>query len=65
MKTVQIVIVRGAEGASLQVWGKDGGKRVSGPKAWGNPYNKPSHVFTVNATELIEAIEALALEATP
>ena len=62
MKTVEIVVVNGAEGKSLQVWGKHGGYRMCGPKAWGNPHNKPMMQFTVDADELIEQINKHAEE---
>lgn len=67
MRFVEIVVVKGAEGPSLHLWGKDGGKRLAGPKAWGNPYNEPAYKFTVDVDELIaEATEhAQESKATP
>ena len=53
MRTVEIVVVKGAEGPSLQLWGKDGGKRMAGPKAWGNSYNVPTYRFIVDVDELV------------
>lgn len=34
MKKVEIAIVKGSEGFSLQIYGKHGGLRFDGPKAW-------------------------------
>lgn len=65
MRLIQVAVVAGAEGASLQVWGPDGGKRVAGPKAWGNPYNKPQHLFTLGADELMKAIAENSYEDEP
>lgn len=56
-RLIEIAIVQGAEGPSLQVLGKTGGRRVAGPKAWGNVYNKPVFTFIVNSKELIAAIK--------
>ena len=56
MKLVKIAVVQGAEGPSLQVLGEHGGERVAGPKAWGNPYNKPIAEFEVDAKELVRVI---------
>lgn len=50
-------VVKGAEGPSLQVLDKKGsGERVAGPKAWGNPFNKPVFSFEVDANGLVAAI---------
>ena len=59
-RTIQVVVVSGADGKSLQLWNKNGGKRIAGPKAWGNPYNKPLASFTVDADELMKSIDRLA-----
>ncbi len=64
-KKVEIVVVRGAEGPSLQVWGENGGKRIAGPKAWGNPYNKPLCRFVVDAEEMIAAVQEFAADDAP
>jgi hypothetical protein len=64
-KYVDIVVVRGAEGRSLQLWGKSGGRRLAGPKAWGNPFNEPEHKFRVDADELIEMARQHAFEPEP
>lgn len=63
-KFIDVCVVGGAEGASLQICGPTGGTRVVGPKAWGNAYNKPAHTFTVAADELIAAINDDAYEVT-
>ena len=54
MKEVEIAIVKGSEGYSLQIWGKGGGYRFAGPKAWGNPLNEPLVTFKVNWTLIFE-----------
>jgi len=59
-RTIQVVVVSGADGKSLQLWNKDRGKRIAGPKAWGNPYNKPLASFTVDADELMKSVDRLA-----
>jgi hypothetical protein len=59
-RMIQVAVVSGAEGKSLQLWNKYGGKRIQGPKAWGNPFNKPLAIFTVDADELIKSIDRLA-----
>ena len=56
MKVIDIHIVNGAEGPALLILGETGGKRVSGPKAWGNPFNKPTYTFIVDANEIIQVI---------
>lgn len=56
-KLITINLVRGSEGYSLQIIDSTGsGYRIAGPKAWGNPLNKPTASFIVNANELINAI---------
>jgi hypothetical protein len=60
-RTIQVVVVSGADGKSLQLWNKDRGKRIAGPKAWGNPYNKPLASFTVDADELMKSVDRLAV----
>ena len=62
MKFIDVEIVRGAEGPSLQICGPNGGTRVAGPKAWGNANNHPVHTFTVGVDELIRAIQSDAYE---
>jgi hypothetical protein len=58
MAKIMVNIVRGREGNSLQITDNKGnGFRVAGPKAWGNPYNKPFASFEVDAEELIECIK--------
>lgn len=61
-KKVEIALVKGAEGYSLQVWGKNGGCRYAGPKAWGNPYNKPTATFEVELEDFIKCLEQNAYE---
>ncbi len=59
MKKVKIHIVNGSDGYSLQVLELDesSGIRALGPKAWGNPYNKPTIVFdNVDAEQLCKDI---------
>lgn len=54
---INIDIVKGSEGSSLQIKDNNGsGYRIAGPKAWSNPLNKPTHSFTVNSKELIDII---------
>lgn len=62
MKKVQIAFVKGNEGYSLQIWGKDGGYRYAGPKAWGNPYNQPEEVFEVELEDFIKYLEQNSYE---
>lgn len=63
MKKVKIHIVNGSDGYSLQVVGENIGIRALGPKAWGNPYNKPSIVFdNVDAEQLCKDIIDVAKE---
>ena len=63
MKKVEIALVKGAEGYSLQVWDKDGdGIRYAGPKAWGNPYNRPTATFEVELEDFIKCLEQNAYE---
>ena len=62
MKKVQIAFVRGNEGYSLQIYGKTSGYRYAGPKAWGNPYNKPTAEFTVDVEDFIKCLQHLAYE---
>lgn len=56
MKRIEIAVVLGTDGPSLQVLGLHGGVCVYGPKAWGNPHNHPEHKFVCDADELIRAI---------
>lgn len=58
MSKIRIDLVKGAEGYSLQVQGLQYGYRIAGPKAWGNPYNKPTASFEINADELISCIQS-------
>lgn len=62
MRTIEIAVVKGSEGYSLQLWDKSGGYRVAGPKAWGNPYNEPTATFTVDADELIRLVNSMAVD---
>ena len=64
MKVIDVAIVSGAEGYSLQICNKSGGTRVAGPKAWGNAYNHPTAEFTLSADELIAAINNEAYDPT-
>ena len=61
-KEVEIAIVKGNEGYSLQIWGKSGGYRFAGPKAWGNPLNKPLVTFKVDLEEFIKELNIQAYE---
>ena len=63
MKKVTIDLVKGAEGYSLQIIGKDLGYRYQGPKAWGNPYNKPTASFEVDLEDFIECLKKYAYDA--
>lgn len=63
MKKVQIALVNGSEGFSLQIWDKDGsGYRYAGPKAWGNPTNKPTAKFEVELEDFIKCLEQNSYE---
>ena len=62
MKKVEIAFVKGSEGYSLQIWGKSGGYRFAGPKAWGNPLNKPTATFIVDLEEFIRELNIVAYE---
>ena len=62
MKKVEIAFVKGNEGYSLQIWGKSGGYRFAGPKAWGNPLNKPIASFVVDLEEFIRELNIQAYE---
>ena len=63
MRKVIIDFVRGSEGYSLQVVDKNGsGERFAGPKAWGNPYNKPTASFEVDVNEFIECLNRIGYE---
>lgn len=63
MAKIMVNIVRGREGSSLQITDKHGnGYRVAGPKAWGNPYNKPFITFEVDADEFIKLINGCCYE---
>ena len=63
MKLIRINLVRGSDGFSLQILNDNGsGYRIAGPKAWGNPYNKPTAEFVLDVDELIETINKLAYE---
>lgn len=57
MKKVKVNIVKGSEGFSLQIIGKNGGYRFQGPKAWGNPYNEPIVSFEVDLEEFIKCLK--------
>lgn len=61
-KKVEIALVKGVDGYSLQVWGKNGGYRYAGPKAWGNPYNEPTATFEVELEDFIKCLEQNAYE---
>ncbi|HAV90181.1 MAG TPA: hypothetical protein DCW44_02770 [Eubacterium sp.] len=63
MKKVQIAFVKGNEGYSLQIWNKNGGGyRYAGPKAWGNPYNKPTETFEVELEDFIKCLRQNSYE---
>ena len=62
MKKVTIDLVKGAEGYSLQIVGKDSGYRYQGPKAWGNPYNEPTASFEVNLKDFIKYLKKYAYD---
>lgn len=63
MKKIVISLVRGSEGYSLQLTDKNGnGCRYAGPKAWGNPYNKPTAQFIVDTEDFIKCIEQNSYE---
>jgi len=62
MKKVTIDLVKGAEGYSLAIVGKDSGYRYQGPKAWGNPYNKPTASFEVNLKDFIKCLKKYAYD---
>lgn len=62
MKKVEIALVRGSDGFSLQIWGKGGGYRYAGPKAWGNPFNKPTAKFEVDLEDFIKCLNDNAYE---
>ena len=62
MRMVYINLVRGSEGFSLQITNEYGGERYAGPKAWGNPYNKPTASFKVDVDDFIKALERNAYE---
>lgn len=63
MKKVRIAFVKGNEGYSLQIWDKDGsGYRYAGPKAWGNPFNKPEKVFEVELEDFIKCLKQNSYE---
>lgn len=62
MKKVEIAFVKGSEGYSLQIWGKSGGYSFAGPKAWGNPFNKPTASFVVDLEEFIRELNIQAYD---
>lgn len=63
MKKITIDLVKGSSGYSLQLKDKEGnGERYAGPKAWGNPYNKPTASFKVDVDDFIKALERNAYE---
>ena len=57
-KVIDINIVNGSSGFSLQISDNKGfGYRVVGPKAWGNPFNKPLVTFkNVDVDNFIEKL---------
>ena len=58
MKKVMINLVKGSDGYSLQITDNDGnGRRYAGPKAWGNPYNKPDASFEVELEDFIKCLK--------
>ena len=58
MKKVIINLVKGSDGYSLQITDKQGnGTRYAGPKAWGNPYNKPTASFEVELEDFIKCLK--------
>lgn len=63
MKKVTIKIVKGSNGYSLQIVDRDGsGYRYAGPKAWGNPTNKPTCEFEVELEDFIKHLEMESYE---
>ena len=47
----------------MQIWDKNGGGyRYAGPKAWGNPFNKPEEVFEVDLEDFIKCLEQNSYE---
>lgn len=58
MNKVMINLVKGSDGYSLQITDKEGnGRRYAGPKAWGNPYNKPTASFEVELEDFIKCLK--------
>lgn len=58
MNKVTINLVKGSDGYSLQITDKDGNScRYAGPKAWGNPYNKPTASFEVELEDFIKCLK--------
>ena len=55
----KIDVVRGSEGLSLQLGGNTYGRRLVGPKAWGNPMNHPLHSFEMPVKELFNKLVEL------
>lgn len=59
MNKITINVVQGSDGPSLQIVNKSGsGRRIAGPKAWGNPNNEPWVSFEIDADELIWCIKS-------
>lgn len=63
MKRVNIAVVKGSEGYSLQVYDEKGnGYRYIGPKAWENPRNIPTAEFNVDVEDFISCLNSNAYE---
>lgn len=54
---ITVSFVRGSNGMSFQISGSRFGNRVAGPKAWGNPYNRPLYEMTFPVKELYDALK--------
>jgi len=54
---ITVSFVKGSEGKSFQICGTSYGKRVAGPKAWGNPHNIPLVEMTFPVQDLFDALK--------
>ena len=58
MSKIRVKIVKGNEGYSLQLVDRNGtGIRYAGPKAWGNPTNRPICEWEFDVEDFIENIK--------